>query len=65
MADYEELAAETKERLDRAEGYMLDAEFREEFETRQIRYLQAMCELQILATKQNAAILDLLSKQQL
>ncbi len=65
MADYEELAAETKERLDRAEGYMLDAEFREEFETRQIRYLQAMAELQILVVKQNAAILDLLSKQQL
>ncbi len=65
MADYEELAAETTERLDRAEGYMLDAEFREEFETRQIRYLQAMCELQVLVVKQNAAILDLLGKQQL
>ena len=65
MADNEELTAETVERTDKAEGYMLDAEFREEFETRQIRYLQALCELQFVTVKQNAALIELLTKQAL
>ena len=45
MADNEERLADIAEHVDRAEGYMADAEFREEFETRQIRYLQSLCEL--------------------
>ena len=65
MADNDELAAETTERMDRAEGYMSDAEFSEETDIRQIRYLQALCEMQIITVKQNAAILALLTKQQL
>ena len=45
MAENEELEAFVTERIDRAEGFIADAEFRDDLETRQIRYFQAMSEI--------------------
>lgn len=60
MADIEELLQEAQEREDVAEGLISDAEFREEHETRVIRYLHAQCNLLIGIFRQNEALLEVL-----
>jgi len=64
MADHEEQLARAQELVDVAEGYMSDAEFREEHETRLIRYLQATCNALLAIYAQNQVMLDLMGKQQ-
>jgi hypothetical protein len=64
MADSEERLAKAQEHVDLAEGYMTDAEFREEYETRFLRYLQATCNALLALYLQNQTIIELMSKQQ-
>jgi hypothetical protein len=64
MADNQELTQQAQQRIDLAEGYMADAEFREEHETRLIRYLQAAANIQLALYAQNKVIIDLMTKQQ-
>ena len=65
MAETDEGMTETQELADRAEGYLNDAEFREDFEMRQIRYLQAMTILLLALQKQNELMIELLKKAQM
>lgn len=65
MADDDERTADLEELMDRAEGYLSDAEFREEFEMRHVRYLQATCTLLLVQARQNVLIIELLKKAQM
>ena len=65
MAETDEGMTETQELADRAEGYLNDAEFREDFEMRQIRYLQAMTILLLALQKLNERMIELLKKAQM
>ncbi|MHC4481382.1 MAG: hypothetical protein ACYS8K_06405 [Planctomycetota bacterium] len=64
MAENEELTQQVTQLVERAEGYLGDAEFRDEVETRFLRYLQAISDLLIAGTIQNRMIIELLSRQQ-
>jgi len=64
MADIDERLIKAQQRADIAEGFMTDAEFREEHEARQIRYLQATCSALLAIFIQNQVIIDLLKKEQ-
>lgn len=63
MAETDERMQQIVELVERAEGYMSDAEFREEFETQQLRYLQAMSNVLLAISFQNQLIMDLLKAQ--
>ena len=63
MAETDEMLQRAEELVRIAEGFMSDAEFREEHEMRQIRYLQAMCNGLIALSIQNQVMIDLLQKQ--
>jgi hypothetical protein len=60
MAKREEIMAEVQQMLDDAEGYMTDAEFREEMDVKNSRYFQAMSHLLMALTRQNQIIMRLL-----
>lgn len=63
MAETDERLQQIVELVERAEGYMSDAEFREDFETQQLRYLQAMSNVLLAISFQNQLIMDLLKAQ--
>ena len=63
MADSEQILEEATSQLERAQGFMSDAEFREDVETKQTRYLQAICAAMISGCLQNQAIIELLKRQ--
>lgn len=60
MADIDERLAQARQQLEHAEGFVSDAEFREEHEERTIRYQQATCHLLMGLFTQNEVIIDLL-----
>ena len=64
MADTDERLTRAQQRIDIAEGFMTDAEFREEHETRLIRYLQATCNCLLGIYAQNQVIIDMMKQQQ-
>ncbi len=64
MADFEERLTKAQENVNRAEGYMTDAEFREEHETRLIRYLQASTNVLLAIYLQNQIMIEMMAKQQ-
>jgi hypothetical protein len=63
MAEDEDRAAQIGELVSTAEGYMSDAEFRDEYETRQIRYLQAMSNLLLAIALGNQRLIELLQSR--
>ena len=65
MAETDEKLTELQELVDRAEGYLNDAEFREDFEMRQVRYFQAMAILLLAIERQNEIVIELLKKAQM
>lgn len=65
MAETDEKLTELQELVDRAEGYLNDAEFREDFEMRQVRYFQAMATLLLAIERQNEIVIELLKKAQM
>jgi len=64
MAETDERLTAIKDLIARAEGYLSDAEFREDQESRVTRYFQAMNSSLLALTAQNQLIIELLSKQQ-
>ncbi len=64
MADMQELLSSAQHKVDLAEGYMSDAEFREEHDTRLIRYLQSTANILLAIYQQNQVIIDMMAKQQ-
>ncbi|NLW51642.1 MAG: hypothetical protein GXY85_12495 [Candidatus Brocadiaceae bacterium] len=64
MADTDARQNELAELIEKAEGYLSDAEFREDMEMRQVRYLQAMTTLLLANARQNEAMIELLRKAQ-
>ena len=65
MAETDERLTELQELVARAEGYLSDAEFREDFEMRQVRYMQAMATLLLALQRQNELVIELLKKAQM
>jgi hypothetical protein len=63
MADNEEMLTHIREMTDIAEGYIADAEFREEVDTKVVRYLQAACQTLLVLKIQNDMILEALTEQ--
>lgn len=63
MAETDERAAQADEMVELAEGYLADAEFREDYDMRQLRYLQATCQLLLAISVQNRIMIDLLGAQ--
>jgi hypothetical protein len=63
MADHEEKLARIREMTDIAEGYISDAEFREEVDTKVVRYLQAISQALLVLKMQNDVIIEALSEQ--
>jgi hypothetical protein len=63
MADQEERLAQIREMTDIAEGYISDADFREEVETKVVRYLQAIAQELLVLKVQNDAIIEALTEQ--
>jgi hypothetical protein len=63
MADTDERLTLIQEFLNKAEGYVSDADFREEYESRVLRYNQAMCALLLAQCMQNQIFIELLQKQ--
>jgi hypothetical protein len=60
MAKREEILAHVTELVENAEGYMTDAEFREEMDVKNSRYYQATSHLLWALTEQNRVIIRLL-----
>ena len=65
MAETDEKSTELQELVDRAEGYLNDAEFREDLEMRQVRSLPAMATLLLAIERQNELVIELLKKAQM
>lgn len=63
MVDIDETLEQATALLRRAQGFMSDAEFREDVETKQTRYLQAISAAAITACLQNEVIIDLLTRK--
>jgi len=63
MADTDERLTLIQQLLNKAEGYVSDADFREEHESRVLRYNQAMCSLLLAQCMQNQIFIELLQKQ--
>ena len=64
MADIDPRPANIKAMVERAEGLLTDAEFREDQESKVIRYYQAIVTALLALAAQNEMIIELLSKQQ-
>jgi hypothetical protein len=64
MAQEDERLNAASERVERAEGFISDAEFREEYEVRTVRYLQAIANTMVALYQQNQVILERLDRQQ-
>ena len=63
MADNDEKLQEADQLLRMAQGFMSDADFREEVETKITRYLQSVSASLIALGLQNQVTIDLLKKQ--
>jgi hypothetical protein len=63
MAETEEREQRIVELMDRVEGLITDAEFREELDLRQVRYLQAIADNMRAIAIQNDIIIELLKEQ--
>jgi hypothetical protein len=63
MADNEERLARIRELSDLAEGFMSDAEFREEVDTKVVRYLQAVTQQLFVLKLQNEILIEALTEQ--
>ena len=63
MADTDERLERANQLLRNAQGFMSDAEFREDAEVKQVRYLQAISAAMVSLALQNQVILDVLKKQ--
>ena len=63
MAKTDEGLQQARALAEMAEGYLSDAEFREDFEARQVRYFQAISSLLLAITKQNDIVIALLKEQ--
>ncbi len=63
MAEDDERTAQIVELVDSAEGFISDAEFREDYEARQLRYLQAMSNLLRAIILQNRQLMELLQSR--
>ncbi len=55
--------AKIKDMLERAEGFLSDAEFREDQESKVVRYFQAISMALLALAAQNEVIIDLLKQQ--
>lgn len=64
MAEDDERRTRITELVERAEGYISDAEFREEQEIRMVRYLQAVASTMLAVCIQNDMVIELLRQQQ-
>jgi len=64
MADIDPRPANIKSLVERAEGLLSDAEFREDQESKVVRYFQAIATTLLALAAQNEMIIELLSKQQ-
>jgi hypothetical protein len=64
MAETDERLTRIADLIARAEGYLSDAEFREDQESRTTRYFQAMNSTLLAVAAQNQLIIELLTKQQ-
>jgi hypothetical protein len=64
MAETDERLTRITDLIARAEGYLSDAEFREDQESRVTRYFQAMNSTLLAVAAQNQLIIELLTKQQ-
>jgi hypothetical protein len=64
MAEIDSRPAQIKELVERAEGFLSDAEFREDQESKIVRYFQAIATTLLAVAAQNEMIIELLSKQQ-
>jgi hypothetical protein len=62
MADTDETLEQATELLHRAQGFMSDAEFREDVDTKQTRYLQSISASLIAVCLQNGVIIDMLTR---
>lgn len=63
MADNEERLARIVEMTDIAEGFISDAEFREEVDTKVVRYLQAVTQQLMVLKLQNEMLIEALTEQ--
>ncbi len=63
MAEPDERSAQVNELMENAEGYISDAEFRDDLDMRQLRYMQATCALLRATAIQNQMILEMLREQ--
>ncbi|MGD2175339.1 MAG: hypothetical protein PVJ27_08045 [Candidatus Brocadiaceae bacterium] len=63
MANAEELLSQAEENFELAQGYVSDAEFREEHETRVVRYLQAITRTMMAVYLQNAVLLEAMGEE--
>jgi hypothetical protein len=64
MPEIDPRPAKIKELVERAEGFLSDAEFREDQESKVVRYFQAISTALLALAEQNEMIIELLSKQQ-
>jgi hypothetical protein len=64
MTEADERAERITQLIERAGGYLTDAEFRDEIEMRFQRYLQAMADLLVAISMQNQVMIELLTRQQ-
>jgi len=64
MPEEDERLSEAAQRVETALGFVSDAEFREEHEMRQIRYLQAMSNALVAIYLQNQVMLEIMQQQQ-
>lgn len=64
MADATETLKRANELVELAEGYMSDAEFREEMDIKQIRYLQAIANVMLALKLQNDLLLSHFTKDE-
>ena len=64
MAEVDPRQVKVKELIERAEGFLSDAEFREDQESRVTRYFQSISTTLLALALQNELILESLAKQQ-
>jgi len=63
MAEPDERLGRIRDLVNRAEGFISDAEFRDDYETRTIRYQQAMADTLLAIQLQNEIVIELLTQQ--
>ena len=64
MPETDDRLAEAEHNMDVAQGYVRDAEFREDLVERNVRYLQAISHCLMALYQQNLAVIETLRGQQ-